>query len=237
MFGTLFESRARRQRRTGGAALSVAAHIAIIGAATAATVHGRPAHSAPPKPLFVTFTLAAKPKPMPAERSARASSASTRLAAVPAAPTLTIGVPLTVPTSLPSFDLTSFATPTAISIGRASGLQNGHSGSAIDLGEATPSGNEWRGRELLMHIISQGKPRYPEVLRQSGIDGHVLVQFVVDTAGYVDMRSVKFINSSHDLFTQAVRNALPSFRFKPAEVNGQRTAALAEMPFEFEVKR
>ena len=40
MFGTLLESRARRHRRTGGAALSIAAHVAIIGVATAATSAG-----------------------------------------------------------------------------------------------------------------------------------------------------------------------------------------------------
>jgi hypothetical protein len=40
MFGTLLEARARRHRRTGGAALSIAAHVAIIGVTTAATMHG-----------------------------------------------------------------------------------------------------------------------------------------------------------------------------------------------------
>src|SRR5436190_3241508 len=40
MFRMLLESRATRHRRTGGAALSVAAHVAIIGFTTVATMHG-----------------------------------------------------------------------------------------------------------------------------------------------------------------------------------------------------
>ena len=34
-----------------------------------------------------------------------------------------------------------------------------------------------------MNIISSAKPRYPEVLRQSGVGGRVLVQFTVDSDG------------------------------------------------------
>jgi len=88
----------------------------------------------------------------------------------------------------------------------------------------------------MMHIITSAKPRYPETLRQGGIGGRVLVQFSVDTTGRVDMASVRVLQSTHDLFTQAVRSALGAFRFRPAEVNGKRTAALAEMPFEFQVR-
>jgi hypothetical protein len=51
------------------------------------------------------------------------------------------------------------------------------------------------------------------------------------------MASVQVLSSTHDAFTAAVREALPRFRFKPAEVGGRRVAALAEMPFEFRISR
>src|SRR5437764_11580518 len=57
MFGTLLESRARRHRRTGGAALSIAAHTVIIGAATAATVHGTTSPRIVTKPEVLLFTV------------------------------------------------------------------------------------------------------------------------------------------------------------------------------------
>ena len=53
MFGTLLESRATRRRRPGGAAVSVAVHMAIIGAITATTVHGRAVSREKPEPVLI----------------------------------------------------------------------------------------------------------------------------------------------------------------------------------------
>ena len=97
--------------------------------------------------------------------------------------------------------------------------------------------NEWRGVDLQTRIVTSARPRYPESLRQAAIDGTVLVRFVVDTTGRVDMSSVAVVSSTHDLFTRAVRDALPGFRFKPAESGGHHVRALAEMPFEFQITR
>ena len=71
----------------------------------------------------------------------------------------------------------------------------------------------------------------------AGIDGRVLVRFTVDTTGAVDMNSVMILSSTHDLFTRSVRDVLPSFRFKPAELHGKRVPSLAEMPFEFSISK
>jgi TonB family protein len=65
----------------------------------------------------------------------------------------------------------------------------------------------------------------------------VLVRFVVDTVGRIDMTSVQVLQSTHDLFTRAVRDALESFRFRPAEARGHRVRAMAEMPFEFQIRK
>jgi protein TonB len=104
-------------------------------------------------------------------------------------------------------------------------------------GEGTAGTTEWRGKELLMRIERAAKPRYPEALRQSGIEGRVVVQFTVDTAGRVEPSSIRILNSTHDLFTRAVRDALVQFRFAPAAVGDRRVPALAEMPFEFQITR
>ena len=235
MFGVLLESRALRHRRTGGAALSVAAHIVLIGAATAATVHGKSSPHASPKPIY--FTIKVEPAPKPKQIDSRRTverSTSSRVAA-PTPVLLTISPPGITPVSLPEINLSHDTTPDVVTIAGAGKGHKGQPAGQLDLTDE-PSSGEWRGRELLMHIVSSTKPRYPEVLRQSGVDGSVLVQFIVDTTGAVDMRSVRVLKSTHDLFTQAVRSALASFRFKPAEVNGKRTAALAEMPFEFQIR-
>jgi TonB family protein len=58
--------------------------------------------------------------------------------------------------------------------------------------------------------------RFPDELRARPIDGEVIVQFRVNEKGRVDASSMQVLHSEHDLFTSAVRNALPRFRFEPA---------------------
>src|SRR5262245_53566444 len=65
MLGVLLESRARRQRRSGGVALSVITHLALIAAATAATARGPRTAREKPAPVFLRFT----PPPPPETRS------------------------------------------------------------------------------------------------------------------------------------------------------------------------
>jgi TonB family protein len=107
----------------------------------------------------------------------------------------------------------------------------------LDVAGDTTGAREWRATEALMRVIAQAKPRYPESLRQAAIEGRVLVRFKVDTLGLIDPASVTIVSSTHDLFSRAVLSALGGFRFRPAEVNGRRVVALAEMPFEFAIGR
>jgi TonB family protein len=76
-------------------------------------------------------------------------------------------------------------------------------------------------------------PRYPDMLREAGVDGQVLAQFVVDTTGRANMLTFKVLKTSHDLFTASVRSALPNMTFAPAEVGGKKVKQLIQMPFEF----
>ena len=69
MFGTLLESRARRRRRPGGAAVSVAVHMAIIGAITAGTVHGKAVSKEKPGPVLLRFKNPPPPPPRPVDHA------------------------------------------------------------------------------------------------------------------------------------------------------------------------
>ena len=75
--------------------------------------------------------------------------------------------------------------------------------------------------------------RYPDMLRSANVEGEVLAQFVVDTLGMADMSQFKVLKSTHDLFTAAVRSALPAMRFSPAELDGHTVRQLVQMPFQF----
>jgi protein TonB len=82
-------------------------------------------------------------------------------------------------------------------------------------------------------LVALPRPRYPDQLRAAGVAGRVVVRLVVDTTGRVEPASVVFQESSHDLFTRAVRAVLPFLRFSPAEEGGRRVRMLVDLPFEF----
>ena len=65
-----------------------------------------------------------------------------------------------------------------------------------------------------------------------------LAQFVVDTTGRVETSVVQgHQQSTHELFTTAVKNALPRMRFIPAEVGGKKVKQLVQQPFSFAITK
>ena len=237
MLRVLLESHARRPRRLGSTALSVSAHVAIIGAVTTATVRATPVarERITPVALVVPSSVLEPQRraPRPASGSARSTSPTLR---APTAPVFRIPLP---DYNAPALPVAFVGTrdpvdPALISMG--AGAASSGPRSIVD-GGGDRSGGEWRGSELLMRVVTSSTPRYPLALRQAGIEGRVLVRFVVDSSGRIDSESVQVLQSTHELFTRAVRDALTSFRFTPAEVGRRRVSALAEMPFEFRLTR
>ena len=77
-------------------------------------------------------------------------------------------------------------------------------------------------------------PQYPSELRAAGVEGQLLAQFVVDTTGLVEPGSFKASNSTDARFTDAVKAALPGFRFSPALLaNGRKVRQVVVQPFMF----
>lgn len=237
MLGVLLESRAPRQRRAGGAAMSVAAHLAIIGAVAATAAHAT--HATSDRPPLVVLRFVPPPPPPIAARMMPGPAAPSIVGPAPDVNLMRL-LPLThIPATIPPVVQVSTRALDDIAIGGAPrgshGVPTGILGDGN--GDGTPGGNTWIGNEALMHLLATVKPRYPESLRSAGIDGRVLVQFTVDTLGRVEMPTVKVLSSTHDLFARSVIDALRGFRFAPAEVAGHRVPALAEMPFEFQIAR
>lgn len=105
------------------------------------------------------------------------------------------------------------------------------------LGNTDGNGSIARGVQPARLIGAVPVARYPQSLRESGIEGAVRVTFEVDTLGVPDMSTFTVLSSDHRLFTSAVRSTVPSMRFVPAEANGRRTRWLVRMPFEFSVSK
>ena len=80
-------------------------------------------------------------------------------------------------------------------------------------------------------------PRYPAMLRSANVEGVVLAQFVLDADGVPDLSTFKVLKSNHELFTAAVKEALPEMRFYPATVGGRNVRQLVQMPFLFSLSK
>jgi TonB family protein len=59
---------------------------------------------------------------------------------------------------------------------------------------------------------------YPPVLRQAGVEGSALVQFVVDTSGRVIAKSVTVVSSTNPLFGDAAISVARRARFSPGRI-------------------
>ncbi len=80
------------------------------------------------------------------------------------------------------------------------------------------------------------RPEFPASLRAAGIEGDVLVQFVVDTVGRVDAASITIVRANHALFGEAVKRWLTRTRYTPAEAGGRRVAQLVQQQVGFALR-
>lgn len=96
---------------------------------------------------------------------------------------------------------------------------------------------EYQVQKAVAPVAGNESPRYPDLLRRANIEGTVLAQFIVDENGLADSTSLTVLRSTHDLFTNAVLGSIKSFRFSPAELNGQRVKQLVQMPFQFSLTK
>ena len=97
------------------------------------------------------------------------------------------------------------------------------------------------GNEVFMEAIVEEKPavlsgprlQFPELLRQAGIEGRVLVQAIVDTLGRVKPNSVKVLQSPNPGFDQSAMNYVLKALFRPARVHGRAVRVLIQIPVDF----
>ncbi|PYO51063.1 MAG: hypothetical protein DMD72_00650 [Gemmatimonadetes bacterium] len=214
MFDTLLESRSRSERFTGGAIASVTAHSAIIAIAVLATAQGQLHSSNSPE---VVHTVYFPPRPLVATAQSRIDM--TRIDVE--LPSINVSSAPMAPVDFPS-----------LSNGGSKGLDRNATRSST----GAPFQADQVEKQVAF-IQGSASPRYPDVLRSSGVEGQVTALFVVDPNGRVETDSVRFLRSDNRLFDDAVRAALPRMRFVPAETGGRKVRQLVQMPFVFTIGR
>jgi TonB family protein len=82
--------------------------------------------------------------------------------------------------------------------------------------------------------IKQGPPQYPPEMARAGVNGSVAVSFIIDQTGHVQNAYV--IRSNNPWFERPALNAVESWRFSPAEVNGHPINVHVTQLIEFNVE-
>jgi periplasmic protein TonB len=262
MFKTLLESKPRRKRTVGGTVFSVVFHTAIIFFAVYATANARiaeaPKHAQENIKFVAVKPEEPKPEPPKAEppppKPKVQPKAQPKAAPAPPAPRIeapappkgfqTLQAPVNVPVKLPEVDLAARVTDEAdfsgkgVAGGTGSGAVGGTPG-GTGTGPALDLSQPFRESQVEIPVSALGNvaPDYPASLRETGVEGQVVVEFVVNENGRVDMGSLRIIESTHALFTSSVRTALPRMRFSPARIGGSAVKQYVRQPFTFRLSR
>ena len=86
-----------------------------------------------------------------------------------------------------------------------------------------------------MAVQNRCFPRYPILLRERGVTGEVIAEFVVGTDGRVEPGSFRAVRSSDRGFTESVERATACFRFTPAQADGRPVRQHGQQPFTFDI--
>lgn len=85
--------------------------------------------------------------------------------------------------------------------------------------------------------LSCPPPEYPSILREAGIEGQVVIQFVVERDGTVEQPTVQTLSSSHRGFEEPARAMIEGCRFRAGAVRGEPVRTLVQMPVIFTLQR
>jgi TonB family protein len=72
--------------------------------------------------------------------------------------------------------------------------------------------------------------RYPSRLKWAGIEGQVIVAFIIGTNGRAEMENVEVLSATNPGFIEAALEGLRRMRFRPAELDGVRVRVRVSLP-------
>ncbi len=260
----LLESKPDNKKRSpGGTIFSIVLHLTILFLAIFATARAGVRKAEKPRETKVSFVAVKKDEPPPPKKEppppkeAPKPKAPTpkvvdmprlpkEVAPAPAMGFKVVVPPVSIPTSLPTIDLSKAITNEndfsgkGVAGGSDKGVKggtgkDGDTGNLAGLADHGPY-MEFQVEKPVVKIGGEA-PEYPGSLKDSGVEGQVLAQFVVNESGRYEGGTVKILSSSNPAFTAAVKDALPRMRFSAAQIGGKKVQQLVQMPFQFHLQK
>ena len=217
----MFESFEKRQPRKSAVqpVLALMVHAGLISLALRGATGGLPDPVS--DPLLVPIPPYQMPQPVaggPRSPTSGGTGGTIPVSTIDMTPDLPpLGI-VTVPISRPGpFDPRRFVT-------------FGTPDSTGGLGVAVLTESDLTDPPRALHLA---EPRYPEALRQAGIEGSVTVTYIVDVAGLVEPSSIRIVSSDHPAFSAAVLASVGTAQFTPGRVQGRAVRVLVRQIIRF----
>lgn len=86
-------------------------------------------------------------------------------------------------------------------------------------------------------LLAHPPIRYPDLLRQAGIEGAVVVEAVLDTLGRVEAGSLTIVRSDQQLFDGEALAVVALSRYRPARMSGRPVRVRMQVPVRFTIRR
>jgi protein TonB len=236
MFNQLIESRPKKQKMAGGTLFSLVFHGTLIGAAVVVTAKAGIADDKTKQEKIQFVEMKKEPPPKPKEPPPPPPKEVFK--APPPKGFQVLRAPVEIPIKIPDIDLTKKVTDEADFSGK--GVKGGIA-KGVEGGTPQRIGNEpffeFQVEKPVQQIPGSGTPRYPDALRSSGVEGEVQAQFIVNEEGRAEPGSFKVLKATNELFSAAVRAAMPQMRFYAAEIGGKKVRQLVQQSFQFRLDR
>ena len=262
----LLESKPDKKKRSpGGTIFSIVLHLSILFLAIFATARAGIRHADKTKAENVRFVDVKKPDPPPPPKKElptpkeapkpKTKAPTPKVVTVqlpkevaPAPPKgfKVLPPPVNIPTNIPAVDLSKAITNEndfsgkGVAGGSDKGVKGG-TGKDGDTGKSAGVADHGPYMEFqvekAVEKIGGDAPEYPSSLRESGVEGQVLAQFVVNESGRYESGTLKILSSSNSAFTAAVKDALPRMKFSAAQIGGKKVQQLVQMPFQFHLAK
>ena len=237
MFDNLLVSNPKNRgfaQSVSGTLMSTVLHGVLIWGAVNATLGSAEEAEAATDTTLMVFLTEEEPEPEPEEEPPPIQQVLNL--EPPPKGFQTLDVIIDIPTEIPPVDFSQRFDPRDFSgIGVEGGVYSGVVGGA-GLVDFTQTFLETAVDER-PERLSGPYPRYPEMLRQAGIEGTVLLEFVIDTSGRVEEATLKVLQSTNRAFEGPAKDVIRKSLYRPGKVRGQAVRVLVSQQIGFTIQR